>query len=66
MLTVSRAELTSQAMKASRAGLSSARLWSFSHPGSGIRRMTERVAGSMTASWLRPCTSTRMWPEARL
>jgi hypothetical protein len=64
MLSVSRAELTSQAMKASRAGLSSARLWSFSHPGSGTRRMTERVAGSMTASWLRSCTSTRMWPEA--
>jgi len=32
MSTVSRTELRSQAMKASRAGLSRARLWSSSHP----------------------------------
>ena len=57
---VSRAELMSQAMKASRAALSRARPWSFSHPGSGTRWMTERVAGSITASWLRDCTSTCM------
>jgi hypothetical protein len=60
MSTVSRAELMSQAMKASRSGLSRTRPWSSSQPGSGTRRMTERVAGSITASWLRACTSARM------
>jgi hypothetical protein len=63
MSTVSKAELTSQAMKASRSGLSRARPWSSSHPGSGTRRMTARVAGSITASWLRDCTSTSTCPE---
>jgi hypothetical protein len=63
IFTVSRAELTSQATKASRAGLSRAKPWPSSHPGSGTWRMTARVAGSITASWLRDCTSTSMRPE---
>jgi len=39
------------------------RPWSLAQPGSGMRRMTLFVLGSMTAMSLRVCTSARMCPE---
>ena len=51
--------LPSHATNARPAAISSP--WSWSQPGTGARVVIARVCGSITAIWLRDCTSTSTW-----